>query len=93
MAFRQSIKFRGIDLPASYKRINSIRFDAPQKVFIKLDTYASEEAANNEEQPIESVSVTTTLEAIGATKASLTIKKAYTGIKAIREDLETAEDA
>ena len=91
MALKKATTHRGLEVPEGYHRIGAIRFDAPNRLFLKVDTFATAEAAASGDKPLTFESVNTTLDQSGITKASLNIKKAYEYLKT-REEYEEAED-
>ena len=91
MALKKELNHMGIDLPEGYHRIGALRFDEPERVYIRVDTFATADEAASENGPIKMTNVETTLSDMSASKASLTIKKAYTCLKS-RDEFVDAED-
>ena len=92
MALLKATNYRGIDLPDAYHRIGALRFDAPSRVYVRVDTYASKSAAEAGEPYVSSADIGTDLDGCGATKATLNIKKAYAAVKAREEFTDATDD-
>ena len=84
MGLQVSMKIDGTNATAtnSYTRIGAMRFDHPNRVYLRADTFWTKTKADDGEKPFQTHELTLNCDDFGG-KSKVTLANAYTAIKQV----------